>query len=107
MHGRPKELVEGPWNRGLERWCAMVVLAMAALDAFVREDVCNAIAIVFTEEESNVVNGERKKKGSTKKLNWNDTLDCSNGLTPVPHKVLLEKVVYHQNRGGIVSLHLF
>jgi hypothetical protein len=62
MHGRPKELVEGPWNRGLERWCAMVVLAMAALDAFVREDVCNAIAIVFTEEESNVVNGERKKR---------------------------------------------
>jgi hypothetical protein len=61
MHGRLKELVEGTLNRGPERWCAMIVMAMAALDAFVCEDVCNAIVIVFTEEESHVVNGERKK----------------------------------------------
>jgi hypothetical protein len=84
MHGRLKELVAGPLNRGPERyWAMLVVIALAAFDAFVHQDVYNAIAKVFMEEEANVVN----------------TLDYSNGLT-VLHKVLLEKVIYYQNRGG-------
>jgi hypothetical protein len=39
----------------------MVVIAMAALDEFVHQDVYNSIVKAFMEEESNVVNQERKK----------------------------------------------
>jgi hypothetical protein len=33
MHGRLKELVAGPLNRGPEGWREMVVMAMAAMGA--------------------------------------------------------------------------
>jgi hypothetical protein len=61
MHGKLKELVAGPSNRGQERWWAMAVIALAALAAFIHQDVFNAIAKVFMEEEPNVANQERKK----------------------------------------------
>jgi hypothetical protein len=71
-HGRLKELVAGPsnrgperwWgpsNRGPERWWAMAVITLATFDAFVHQDVYNAIAKAFMEEEANVVNKEEKK----------------------------------------------
>jgi hypothetical protein len=41
---------------------------------------------------------EKGKKGINQERNKMGQYTCSNGLT-VPHKVLLEKVVYHQNRG--------
>jgi hypothetical protein len=54
--------VAGLLNRGQERWWAMVVLiALAAFDAFIHQDVYNAIAKGFMEEEANVVNQEKKK----------------------------------------------
>jgi hypothetical protein len=62
MHGRLKELVAGPWKREPERWWAMKVMAMAALDSFVHQNVCNAIVKAFMEEKSDVVNQERKKE---------------------------------------------
>jgi hypothetical protein len=61
MHGRLKELVAGPSNKGPEKWWAMVVIALATLAAFVHQDVYNEIAKAFTEEEPNVVNKEKKK----------------------------------------------
>jgi hypothetical protein len=72
MHGGLKELVAGPsnrgperwWgpsNRGPERWWAMAVITLATFDAFVHQDVYNAIAKAFMEEEANVVNKEEKK----------------------------------------------
>jgi hypothetical protein len=39
-----------------------------------------------------------EKKGSTKKGRWGNTLVSSKNGPTVLHKVLLEKVVYHQNR---------
>jgi hypothetical protein len=84
-----------------------MVGAMAALDALVHQDIYNAQLCKHSciDEESNVVNQE--KKGSAKRGRWGNTFDCSNGLT-VPHKVLMENIIYYQNRGGVVvSLHLF
>jgi hypothetical protein len=100
MHGRLKELVVGPLNRGPERWWTMVIIAMAAWDEFVHQEVYNAIVKAFMEEESIVVN-QAREKGSAKKGRWSNPLDCSNRLT-VPHSILLEKVIHYQNR---VSLH--
>jgi hypothetical protein len=96
MHGRLKILVAGPSNRGPERWWAMVrvVMAMAALVAFVHEDYgCNEIVYISIYGRRIKCSKQKKeKKGSTKRGRWGNTLDCSNGLT-VPHKVFLEKVV--------------
>jgi hypothetical protein len=40
IHGRLKKLVAGPFNnKGAERWWAMVVMALAALNAFVHQNV--------------------------------------------------------------------
>jgi hypothetical protein len=43
MHVRVAELVAGPLNKEPERWWAMIVIALAALDAFIHQDVHNAL----------------------------------------------------------------
>jgi hypothetical protein len=40
---------------------------MAAIDAFVHQDMYNAMVKGFTEEEPNVVNQERKKRDQPRK----------------------------------------
>jgi hypothetical protein len=69
---------------------------MAALYAYVPEDVYKAIVKEFTEEESNAVT--KKKKWSAKKVRWGSMLDCSSRLT-IPYIIPLKKVVYQQNGG--------
>jgi hypothetical protein len=50
MHCRLEELVkEQPLNRAPERWWSMVLMAMAALDVFVHQDVCNTIVKAFMD----------------------------------------------------------
>jgi hypothetical protein len=61
MHGRHKRMVARQLDRGPEGWCAMEIIALAALDAFVHQEVHNAITKGFMEEEPNVVNQERKR----------------------------------------------
>ncbi len=57
MHGRQQQkIVAGQLDRGPERWWAMEIIALVALDAFVHQEVRNAIAKGFMEEETNVAN---------------------------------------------------
>jgi hypothetical protein len=41
-----------------------------------------------------------ERKGSAREGRWGNTLDCSHAGLTVPHKVLLERVMYYQHRGG-------
>jgi carbon starvation protein CstA len=98
--------VAGPLNRGAERWWAMVVMVLAALDAFFHQNVYNAIAKAFTEEESNIVNKEMKKRDQPRKEAGAIPLITAMG------ELFLTKI--HWKRwytirivGKCVSLHLF
>jgi hypothetical protein len=68
IHGRLKELMAGPLSRGVERWWASNVSSgYGCIVCICSSRHTNAIVKASTEEESNVVNEERKKRDQPRK----------------------------------------